>query len=298
VASVVRLHVLDGKGAWFQHISAAAERRGWEAIDLDGHARVGAGYGFVRPHPARLEEHRALDAALRHMVPIVQDRAQVEVYEDKSEQFRRWGSLMPDTWLFDDVDQAMAFRPGQWPIVSKANEGASSVNVRILYGRRQYEDHVRKVFGPGVEVSRCADGARTIQRGYLLLQQFIPHDRTYRVNIIGRRMAIFERFNYPDRPVAQTGNTKGVIELTDLHHDLLAHAKQIGQVIGSRWVALDILRDGDQWRLLETSLAWPWDPAKYVDVPFIEDGRIKGRWGDLWDVLCEELADGAFAHAS
>lgn len=289
------MQILDGKGAWRGHLLAACKRRGWRAQVVDHPDDVcRARFGFTRLNPATLAEHRQIDTLMRAGCVMVQDQAQVDVYEDKTEQWRRWGHLMPETWLFDDVDQAMQFRPDAWPIMSKANEGASSVNVRPIYGRKAYEDHVRQAFGPGIEVDRCAGGAKTIQRGYLLLQRFVPHDRTYRVNVVGSRMAIFERYCYPDRPVAQTGNTQGVTDFTDLHCDLLDHAEAIAREIGSRWVALDILRDGDQWRLLETSLAWPWDLRKYADVPFIGGGL----WGQMWDVLLEQLDAGVFGPSS
>ena len=239
--------------------------------------------------------HRKYDNCIRSLSEVmIQDRQQVELYEDKTAQYAAFGRWMPDTWIFTSAEEALEHKPDAWPVVSKANEGASSVNVRIINNRAEYEAHVKQAFGEGIPVNLCADGAMTTQRGYLFLQRFIPHDRTYRVNIVGERMAIFERFNYKDRPVAQTGNTNGVMRHTGLHQDLLEYAKIVGQDIGSKWVALDILRTDDGWCLLETSLAWPWNPRDYRKVPFTGGGQ----WGDLWDVLLDQCEAGVFGYTS
>ena len=283
------LNIFDSRDVWHSHIISAAGRAGLSAKRITGLDDIVDGVGFIRTHPAHLAEHISLDAALRERMPMVQDREQVEVYENKTEQWLRWGDHMPETWLYHTIESAMSY-DGGFPVMSKANEGASSVNVRFIKSRDEYEAHVREAFGPGISVSRCTGNSYTKQIGYLFLQRFIPHDRTYRVNIIGNRMAIFERFNYPDKPMAQTGNTNGVKQFTALHDSLIDYAGMIGHNIGSKWVALDILRDGDEWRLIETSLAWPWTTKDYQDVPFIGGGY----WGELWDVLFAELDAGSF----
>jgi glutathione synthase/RimK-type ligase-like ATP-grasp enzyme len=139
-------------------------------------------------------------------------------------------------------------------------------------------------------VNLCASGAMTTQQGYLLLQRFIPHEITFRVNVLGNRRAIFERFNYPDKPVAQTGNVRPVMRFTPLHDSLIDYANQIAAEIGTRWCALDILWDDDRWTLLETSLAWPWKQQEFSDTPLIGGGT----WGRKWDLLCEDLQAGVF----
>lgn len=290
---MIDLQVFDSRHVWHEHIIAAAKRIGWSAKRIEGEFGFSR-YGFIRPHPAFMPLHRNIDANARMHVTMIQDRAQVEVYEDKTEQFRRWGKFLPDTWVFTSKDEAMAWS-GDFPVVSKANEGASSVNVRIIESQRELHQHIKQAFSPtGIPVNRCADGHMTAQQGYVFLQRCIPHDRTYRVNIVGERMAIFERFNYPNRMVAQTGNTDGITRWTELHESLFEYAAMIGQAIGSKFVALDILRDGDEWRLIETSLAWPWTPVDYSDVPFTGGGL----WVNMWDVLLEQVAAGVFDSSS
>ena len=231
-------------------------------------------------------------------LPMVQDAAQVEVYESKSEQFRRWGRWMPDTWRFTDEAGAMALAAAaEYPLVSKADVGASSVNVRILASRAEAEAHVRQVFGEGVSVHHGADGApRTLQRGYVLLQRFIPHTVTWRVNAIGRARAVFKRYCYSDRPVAQTGNVEPAMECTPEIDSLLDYADRVFADIGTRWCALDVLKDGDRWTLLETSLAWPWpSPGRCNEGPIF---RTSFRWIQMWDALFSEAQAGAFCAGS
>jgi len=225
---------------------------------------------------------------------MVQDAGQVEVYEDKSEQFRRWSKWMPDTWRFTDKDAALQFvGTACYPLVSKADVGASSVNVRILNDRLAAEAHVLQLFGEGIPVNLGANNApKTIQRGYVLLQRFIPHKVTWRVNAIGDARAIFQRYCYPDKPVAQTGNVEPVMRLKEQHEDLLRYANEVFEDIGTKWCALDILQDGNSWKMLETSLAWPWpSPGRCNEAPIFGSSR---QWIEIWDVMFEQIDRGAF----
>lgn len=288
------LFILDARSVWHEPLAQAARSRGWDARRVFSAAEVdGPGYGFIRPHaePVALKQHRLDGAEMAQRLVLVQDQPQIQLYEDKTGQWRRWGRWMPDTWLYTDLDDALHFLAhAEYPLVSKANEGASSVNVRILKDRRQAEAHAEAVFGAGIKVLHCADNASSMQQGYLLLQRFIPHDITYRVNVIGRQRAIFERFNYPDRPVAQTGNVRPVMQLTALHESLLEYANAFSKEAGTRWVALDILHSPDGWRLLETSLAWPWpSPGECMSAPFFPGPR---RWAGMFDLLMDELEAG------
>jgi glutathione synthase/RimK-type ligase-like ATP-grasp enzyme len=290
------LFVLDARSVWHGPLIAEARKRGWKARRIFSASEVDApGYGFIRCHaePRALAQHRMDGADMARRLTLVQDQAQIQLYEDKAGQFTRWGHWMPDTWLYTDLDDALHFLAhAEYPLVSKANEGASSVNVRILRSRQDAEAHARQAFGEGIKVNCCADGAMTVQRGYLLLQRFIPHLITYRVNIIGRQQAIFERSCYPDKPVAQTGNVRPVMALTPLHDSLLEYASEFFTEAQTKWCAVDILRDGNQWRLLETSLAWPWpSPGECMNAPFYPNGS---KWSGMFGVLMDEIEAGVW----
>lgn len=257
------------------------------------------GVGFIRPHadwrklPANRDDYaRMVDAGLT----MIQDQAQVDVYEDKSEQYRRWAHWMPDTWRFTDLAQALIFlEDADLPLVSKADVGASSVNVRILEHRDEARKHVSDLFGSGVLVHHGANCPQTKQKGYALLQRFIPHTTTYRVNALGDARAVFFRYCYPDRPVAQTGNVEPAFKMTAELESLLDYSDRVFADIGSKWCALDVLKDGDGWRLLETSLCWPWPSPGRCNEGTIFRSHKGRKWIDMFDVMFDEVERGAWS---
>jgi hypothetical protein len=303
----MRLYVLDERRIWYGPLIQAAIARGYDARRIRrGSEAPGPGFGFIRVHadPEVLKQNYDDDAAMRACLTMVQDRAQVEVYERKSEQFWRWGRFMPRTWRIEDREAALELLRNdhlyETPkvLVSKADVGASSMNVRVLKTRAEQVSHIKHLFGRGVLVNHGAGGpggrnVTSMQRGYVLLQEFIPHTVTWRVNVIGRRFAIFKRFCYPDRPVAQTGNVEPVMKLDAETESLLEYAGMVAAEIGTRWCALDILKAGDRWQLLETSLAWPWpSPGECMKAPFF--GETTRTWEAMWELLLDEIEAGVW----
>src|SRR5690606_36965477 len=119
--------------------------------------------GFIRCHadPKILKRNHHDYEVMAARCDVFQDRTQVQVYENKSAQFRLWSDWMPDTWRFTEQAAALALLEDvDYPIVSKADVGASSKNVRILETRDQARRHVEEVFGRGVPVDHCAGGSR------------------------------------------------------------------------------------------------------------------------------------------
>jgi len=287
---------LDPYRTWAEAAIKAAQARGWQAKQiLRGEDAGDEGYGFIRlsMYPSILAQNRRDYDAMAARLTMIQDRGQIEVYENKSEQFRRWGAWMPDTWRFENEAEALAFVAGaEYPLVSKADVGASSVNVRILANRREAERHVTQAFGAGFYLQKSQ-----VQRGYVLLQRFIPHRITYRVNALGDARAVFFRYCYPDRPVAQTGNVEPAFEMTDEVESLIDFADRFFAHAGTKWCAIDVLKDGDGWKLLETSEGWPWpSPGKCNEGTIF---RSKGRkWIEMFDVMCDEIERGAWSGSS
>lgn len=294
----MRFEILDTRGNWHDAAVATAKRRGYDArrITSADAMRDGPGIGFIRPHahPETLEINQLIDypAMAESGLTMIQDIHQVMCYESKSLQHARWGAWMPETIVTACEETAKAWCEGQaCQIVSKADEGASSKNVRVITKLDDQISHIEEVFSKGVTVHHCdSQGTTSIQKDYVILQRFIPHAVTYRVNVIGRGRAIFRRFNHADRPVAQTGNVEPVMALDADMESLLDFADRFAAEAGTKWCALDILRDGDQWRLLETSLAWPWpSPGKCNEAPIFRTGR---KWADMWDALFDEVEAG------
>ena len=296
-------YMLDGRSVWWPAASRAALRFGYHVARVVGEEwrerELRNAVGFVRPdaHPARLRAHQAAYHAMKDAgIRMVQDDAQIDLYEDKRGQTRRWGRFMPETRVFTTMTDAVNFaRECDYPIVSKADVGASSVNVRVLRNRLEAARHVQELFGRGVPVRHCSGGATSRQKGYALLQRFVPHEVTWRVNVIGAGRAVFRRFNYKNKPVAQTGNVAAVTAMDETVESLLEFADEVARAIGSRWVALDILQEGDSWRLLETSLAWPWNEKDHAGTPIF---RTDFTWGSLWDCMFDQIESGHLAASS
>lgn len=290
-----KFYVLDERHAWHAAIIEAAQRHGFEGKRIFRGDEASEGYGFIRCHadPKALKRNQADWDVMSARLTMIQDETQVRVYEDKSAQFALWHEWMPPTWRFTSGDLAMQFlESAPYPIVSKADVGASSVNVRILAGKAQAQKHVHQIFSTGIPVRHCAGKAQSVQRGYALLQKFIPHQITWRVNIIGTKRAAFMRYCYPDRPVAQTGNVEPVMQMTAQVESLFEFCNRFATHAGTKWCALDVLQDGDDWKLLETSLAWPYpSPGDCNSAPIFGTGK---KWIQLFDVMMDEIEAGTW----
>jgi biotin carboxylase len=293
----MKLFVLDEREIWHKAIIEAATNHGYEAKRIFyGWEANESGVGFIRPHadPIRLVANKDDYTLMLLKLKMIQDWPQMEVYEDKSAQFWRWGEWMPPTWRFERLEEARGFlKTAQYPIVSKADVGASSVNVRILKDLRQADEHVRQIFTVGIPVNHCADTkTRGRQKDYVLFQQFIPHAVTWRVNAIGRTRAVFKRYCYKDKPVAQTGNVEPVMEMTEEIESLLEYSNKFFATAGTQWCAIDILKHGSQWKLLESSLAWPWpSPGRCMEAPLFGSNR---KWAEMFEVMMDEVVSGVW----
>lgn len=291
----MKFYVLDERHVWHASIIKAAKARGFDAVRIfKGEEVTEGGYGFIRTHadPAALQRNQIDYHLMASRLTMIQDETQVRLYENKSGQFRKWWKWMPDTWRFEDEALAIQFLEADapYPLVSKADVGASSVNVRILRDNAAAMAHVRELFGKGVLADHCSGSAKSLQKGYALLQRFVPHTVTWRVNAIGNGRAIFKRHNYPDKPVAQTGNTEPVMQPMD---SLLEYADRFFAEAGTKWCAIDVLQDGSDWKLLETSLAWPWpSPGRCNEAPIF---RSKHNWLGMFDAMMDEVEAGTWS---
>ncbi len=303
---MTKLYVLDEREVWWRPMIEAATARGYDAKRIkrgpDAGVNEKGGIGFLRPHadPKTLRVNQDRDYPIMRDVcdVMIQDWDQVRMYENKSAQFEQYKHWMPDTWRFTNVAAALDFLNNyDNPLVSKADQGASSVNVRILKTREQQIAHVREIFGKGIPVNCCSGGAKVLQKDYVLLQQFIPHTVTWRVNIVGTKMAVFERYCGKDGLRAETGNVEPVMERNEKIDSLLDFAASFFAEAGTRWCAIDVLECPEtEWRLLETSLAWPWpSPGTCMQAPFFGSKR---NWAEIWDVMLDEYEAGVWADTS
>jgi len=283
----MNFYVYDPRIKWFEPAVTAARARGYNAGELSDKP----GYCVFLPHanPDQLKVDQAFARTLKHV--MITDLTQIEVYDNKRKQTALWSKWMPETWVFTNKEEALS-QNFDFPLISKADVGASSYNVRLIENQNQLEEHVKIIFSKGLEVNHCDSmGTKSLQKGYVILQRFIPHNVTYRVNLIGNARAVFFRYNFPDRPMAQTGNVRPAKVYDDLA-DLLDFTDQVNEDVQTKWCAFDILKDGDSWRLLETSLRWPWpSPGDCDNGIFFNSGR---KWIDMWEVLMDEVEAGVF----
>lgn len=288
----MNVYVLDAKGHWWPAIAKAAAAAGFNSHHVDKWGG-GEGYGFVRPspNPAILPHHQNVYRQMSKDLTMVQDADHIDHYENKSLQFSLYADWMPRTWRFTELDPALAHLGNvDYPLVSKADEGSSSRNIRLLENRDKAEKHVRSAFNGGLEVD--LGNGKKLQKGYVILQEFIPHRITYRVNAIGNAKAVFFRYCYPDRPMAQTGNVEPCEEITPEIESLLEWSDRFFAAAKTKWCAIDVLKDGDKWLLLETSLAWPWpSPGRCNEGPIF---RSNHEWIGMFDVLMDEIKAGTF----
>lgn len=298
--------ILDEREIWHAKACAAAVDFGYTPKRIfSGEEMPQGSLGFIRTHADQkaLRKNQEDYRIMTSRGVVIQDAAQVEVYENKTEQWRRWGAWMPGTQVFTDKEEALAAsRIFAYPIVSKANEGASSVNVRILYNEGQLQQHIEDIFAGRMLVNSCSGvtgRTRFPQNGYVFLQTFIPHRITWRVNAIGNDRAIFKRYCYRHKSVAQTGNVEPVLRLDEFTERLLEFSNRVFDSIKSRWCAIDVLHDelSDRLFLLETSLAWPWpSPGTCMQAPlFKRDGTWQRTWHEMWYSMFEQVEEGVWA---
>jgi len=291
-----KFFIIDERKIWHDAAVRAARNHGYEGRRIfSGEEVDSSGVGFIRPHvdpKILLKNHRDYRLMSERLV-MLQDKDQVLLYENKSGQFFTWGDWMPETWRFTDEQSARAFLDeASYPLVSKADVGASSVNVRILNSKTEAVEHTKRLFGNGVVVEHSSEVKKSVQKGYALFQRFIPHTVTWRVNAIGNARAIFKRFCYKDRPVAQTGNVAPVMELDDECNSLLEYCNRFFKHAKTKWCAIDVLKDGDAWKLLETSLAWPWpSPGQCMSAPIFGSKRT---WNEMFEAMFDQYEEGAW----
>ena len=223
----------------------------------------------------------------RDDLTFIQDPMQLLVYEDKIGQFQLWGDWMPPTVFFDNQEAAREFLElnRNYPLVSKSQIGSASQNVRIL---RSDEDAFRELkiaFEYGLNIEHGE------QKNYVLWQKFIPHDVTWRVTIVGRQFSVYKRFNYPGEDKAAPASMVGfepINAVSDCPPGLLDFAFEFFEVADTKYCAIDVIQDGNRWRLLETALSWARSYKPYL-VKFI---GTRFTFATQMDLLMEEIKAG------
>lgn len=192
----------------------------------------------------------------------IADRTQIQCYESKIWQTELFSNWMPETKLFTWYSDAVAYLEGlprdAFPIVSKSSVGSASSNVRLLNGRFQAREELDQVFARGGLPIRQGPGPSALQKDYVIWQEFVPHEFTWRVTVVGSKFHVYKRFNFDDRPMAAPSKVKPTepAAMSPEVESLLVWSAQFFHEASTKWCAIDVLKSCGRWKLLETSLAW------------------------------------------
>jgi glutathione synthase/RimK-type ligase-like ATP-grasp enzyme len=221
------------------------------------------------------------------------------------------GVRTPRTWTFWRAEDAHAFcRSASYPLVIKLASGITSENVRLLRGVAEAANWVDRLFGAGVLslegsslsrprrlVSRLNAAARLaltgrqplagtrrmdLQRGYLLVQEFIPgNDFDTRVTVIGNRAYAMRRFNRPnDFRASGSGLRDSDPSKIDLETVRLAF--RIAQALGTQSLAFDFLRRPGSGELVVVEISYYYEG-------WVLHEECRGHWSLREDTDASQL---------
>lgn len=292
----------DGSPQWYKEVAEAARKRGHKARLFTQPSQVtGPGYAFTRiqqfPPWIYTDRKKALAVLSMPGIKPIQDVKQLTVYEDKVVQTVLWHEWMPrSALLFDRESAERCLESIPVPFISKASVGSASLNVRLVKTRDEAKAEIDAVFGGDGLVIRQGPGASVRQKGYLLWQEFISHEVTYRVTAVGTKRHAYVRFNYPDRPMAAPSKiapTRPLEETERGVQPLLEFADAFFAAATTKFCAIDVLWDPlrERFRLLETAQSWARgnDPAGNAKFYGTKHSLLTQH-----ELLIEELEAGSF----
>lgn len=122
------------------------------------------------------------------------------LYESKH-RMKYWleanGFDHPGTWIFFKLEQAMDFcNKTDLPIVYKTDMGAGASGVRIINDRKKLQKFVKNCFRKGLVRHDC--DPRDAEWGCVLLQEYIPQAREWRMIRIGDSYFGYEKIKVGD----------------------------------------------------------------------------------------------------
>lgn len=263
----MNLWCFDDNGGWGKALQAEASGRGHDARLFTDPDDVGEGVAFMRMNhrPEIRARDKAVMAALAAKPGLVTipDARGARLYDDKVAQAQELDEWMPQTLVLESAEASrQALGTLGYPFISKATDGASSYNVRLVRDERQAAAEIRFAFeGAGIALKYGQ-----LQQGYLLWQRFLAGNAyDFRVTAIGRERLILRRGNRKDVPFASGSNQEWVID--DVESDpealeILRAANRFFEAEGFAWCGTDWVFDrmgqrGEEPRLLEVTTAWP-----------------------------------------
>ena len=244
------------------------------------------------PLPRNLAKRvvQAVEHGLR--IPVFPAWRTIWHFDDKIAQYyllSAAGIPMPQTWVLWRRDQAMEFcRSLRYPVVIKLASGIISENVDLVRNYDEARYWIARLFDFGVtdlvrepvlhpwtllrrirqslrvlttgDQRRPSVGGRTEpQKGYILLQEFVPdNDFDTRITVIGNRAFAYRRLNRPnDFRASGSGLRDNDPAKIDL--DSVRLACQVAERLETQSLAVDVLYRGGERVLTEISYYYePW----------------------------------------
>lgn len=193
------------------------------------------------------------------------------------------GIPMPPTWVLWRRDQAMEFcRTARYPLVIKLASGITSENVGLVRTYEEARHWVAQLFDFGVTnlvresvidpwtmLRRMRQSLRVLttghrrrpgpdartepQKGYILLQEFVPdNDFDTRITVIGNRAFAFRRFNRPG-DFRASGSGRFDQDPSKIDLDSVRLALRVAEQLETQSVAVDVVYRGAERVLTEIS---------------------------------------------
>lgn len=236
------------------------------------------------PRKLAMRVVQAVEHGLR--IPVFPTWRTIWHFDDKIAQYyllAAAGIPVPPTWILWRRDQAMEFcRTLRYPVVIKLASGITSENVGLVRSYEEARYWIAQLFDFGVtdlgrepvlhprtilrrvrqslrvlttgHQRRPSVGGRTEpQKGYLLLQEFVPdNDFDTRITIIGNRAFAFRRLNRPD-DFRASGSGLRDDDPAKIDLDSVRLAFQVAERLETQSVAVDVLYRGGERVLTEIS---------------------------------------------
>jgi glutathione synthase/RimK-type ligase-like ATP-grasp enzyme len=294
----IRLWCYNDAHNWGSMLHAEATKRGHDAHLFDDARQPDQGYVFMHMHhhpQVRLVHKRIMAImAMNPALTLVPEYRSSVLYDDKIEQARQLARWMPRTNVFHTPGAARRYldKAPELPFMSKASEGASSHNVRLVSTYDEARLEIKHAFSDlGI---KCRYGQT--QRGYLMWQDFIPGNAgDIRVIAIGTKRLLLRRGNRDDRPMASGSGrieavTNAMLSKDTEAQQALIFANRFFAQENLNWCGIDLVKDAtNRWYVLETTVGWTLNG--YYDCEFVGT-KLKGD--RIWSVFLDEVEAGVF----
>jgi len=212
----------------------------------------------------------------------------------------------PQTWVFYDKNEALNFaKASKLPLVGKFNIGSSGKGVKVLMRRKELTDYIEAAFseglrqnwGPNLKMggyierllkiiknpARIINRIRVyqkvyheLQKGFVILQEYIPHDFEWRVVKIGNSYFGHQKVKQGDK----ASGTKG-IKYVPPPMDLLNYVDRICSQHNLNSMAIDLFENGDSEYLINEMQCIFGHVQQYICSVHGKPGRFRlknGEW--------------------